>query len=248
MKYTTKDIRTIKDDTQQLRIDTNGLILDTNQLLDSVAQAYPSFWETWILGIRATTYHVTNPVTGVAWAVSVADSYSPMAVSSPNASENCRLVTQGPFAVPGNTDNYIFKSMTLEFEIMIATVANIDNAVTFFGMSPAVDSDRTTNNILGWCLASDVLQAIYDGAGSEALTACAVDWAATDPHKLRIDINGLSTGIETKFTVDGVLKATKTSNFLTKPFYLNFYVATEAGGASSVKLGMIHLWLRDYLI
>lgn len=203
--------------------------------------------ETWQdeAGIDLSIWTVTNPATGAAWSRGSSGAYL-RATSAPNANEVCRLVSdQRWIAAPDNySNNTSIQRTVLEFELKLTTVANIDNANSFLGLTTAVADTRVSNNIIGWALSTDALQSITDNAGAETTTTDfhSLTLEATW-HKLLIDIH---SG-QVDFYVNNCLHASHTTNLPDYPMYLNYYIDTEAGGASTIELGIIRVWYEDIL-
>ena len=194
-------------------------------------------------GIDLSVWTVTNPVTGAAWSRGDTGAYL-RATSAPNANEVCRLVSDQRWIAAPDTysNNTILRRTVLEFELKLTTIANIDNANSFLGLTTAVGDTRVSNNIIGWALLSDALQSVTDNAGAETVN--------TDFHSVTLEAtwNKLLIDIyagHADFYVNGGLKASHTTNLPDYPMWLNFYIDTEGGGASTIELGVIRVWYED---
>ena len=192
-------------------------------------------------GIDLTVWTLTNPATGVAWA-RAADGADLMASSIPNANETARLRSnQRWVAAPTLYGiNKVLRCLILEFEFQLANVANLDNTLCFFGLTPAIGNDRSSNNIIGFSLLADVLQSVTDLAGVET-TNTGFGETLTNKNKLRIEIL-LNT---VRFYINETLVASHVTNLPDQPMYLNFFADTEAGGTATIKLGIVRAWLED---
>lgn len=194
-----------------------------------------------VLGIDATKWTVTNPATGTAWTRAASGAY--LQVSAvPNANEVARFVSVDRWILaPGSWGtNTIMRRLILEFEMKLANVANLDNTICFFGLTPSVADTRATAGIAGFALLADVLQSITDSGGAET-TATAFGETLTNWNKLRIEAYAGAI----RFYVNEVLKATHTANLPSTPMYLNFYADTEAGGAATLFLANGRAWTED---
>jgi len=193
------------------------------------------------LGIDFTVWTVTNPATGVAWARG-ADGADLMASSIPNANETARLRSNQRWVAAPTLygTNKILRRLILEFEMQLANVANMDNTLCFFGLTPAIGNDRSSNNIIGFALLADVLQTLTDLGGVETVNT-GFGETLTNKNKLRIEVL-LNT---VRFYLNETLLATHITNLADLPMYLNFFVDTEAGGAATIKVGVTRAWFED---
>jgi len=135
---------------------------------------------------------------------------------------------------------YCYSSFLVGIRVKTCDVANIDNTISFLGLTTGTADDRTTNNIIGWGLNADVLQSVTDNAGVET-TNTGFGETLTNWNKLAIDV--YSGGV--RFYINETLKATHIANLPDNPVYLNFYVDTEAGGAATIELGIIRAYIDD---
>lgn len=202
-----------------------------------------SFCETWQdeLGIDFTVWTTTDPATGVGWTRGAAGAYL-RANSIPNANETARLRSnQRWIAAPGvYGTNTIFRKSYFEFELQLANVANMDNTLCIFGLTPNVGDNRGSNNIIGWGLAADVLQSITDLAGVET-TNNGFGETLTNWNKLLIEIYDGTV----QFQINEAVVASHVANLPDLPMYLNWFVDTEAGGAATINLGAVRAWYED---
>ena len=206
----------------------------------------PMLSEFWIdeAGIDSNLWTTTAPATGTL-ARSVAEAGYVKVGIAPNLNEVGRIRSNQRYkATPGQYGaNTIVRTFNIEFEVKLTTVANIDNTISFFGLTPGTGDTRTTNNIIGWALTSDALQSLTDSAGTETVNTTFGE-TLTNWNKLRIEV--YASGI--KFYVNEVLKATHTTNIPDQMMYINYYVDTEAGGAATVDVGPVRTWYEDMVI
>ena len=157
------------------------------------------------------------------------------------ASNTARLRTTYRFrATPGLiTASTMIRSLFVEWEMKLTTVANIDNATTFWGLTDSTTGDRTTANIIGFGLTTDALRTITDSAGTET-TSSPTGLTLTNRNLYRITVNSS----QVIFTINGNVAATHTTNLPNILPYLTFYVTAEAGGSGIADIGFINLWYR----
>lgn len=213
------------------------------------------YYEGWQdeLGIDFTLWNPTNPATGAAWARGagagvMADGLT--ATAAPNANEVARLVTT--FRDPIGPDNWginsILRLTHFEFEMTIANLANLDNAITIFGLTPNQADTRAANNIIAFALvgAGNALQTVTDLAGVETVnTGFGENLAAK--NKFRITIRQTALGVGTiEFYLNEILIATHIANLPDLPMYKNWYFDTAAGGAATPQIGVNRLWTEDF--
>ena len=211
-----------------------------------------SLYEGWQdeAGIDITAWAITNPGAGVPWARG-AFGESLMASSSPAANMNARLRSLQRWIV--SPDNYgtnkIIRRFTLEFEATFANVANFDNANFFLGLTPLVGDTRANMNILGWTLvgAGNDLQTLGDAGGAERFfTGFGENLVLI--NKFRIEVFRFAPpGVGySRWYLNDVLVATHVDNNPSnQPMYLNFYAPTGAGGAATIRLGIVRAWTED---
>jgi len=215
-------------------------------MLDTInmgARPAINFYEGWQdeAGIDANIWTVTNPATGTAWARGAAGAYL-RATSVPNANETCRLVSDQRWVVAPDIygTNTILRSLVLEFELKLTNVANIDNVLSFLGLSTAANDNRGSNNIIAWGLTADVLQSITDDAGAETVNT-GFGETLTNWNKLKIKVYSGHV----KFFINEAEVADHPNNLPDFPMYFNFFVDTEAGGAATIEVGVIRCWMED---
>lgn len=202
-----------------------------------------SFYEGWQdeAGIDATQWIITDPATGAAWNRGAVGSML-MASSTPNANETARIRSTFRISVVPNGWGIatIARRFSLEFEMMLQGIANMDNALSFFGLTTGIADGRNTNNIIGFGLNADALQTVTDDGGAET-TATGFGETLINLNKYRIDV---SQG-HVVFSLNETQLADHVTNLPDYPFYLNFFLDTEAGGNANISLGIIRMWLED---
>jgi hypothetical protein len=194
-------------------------------------------------GIDPAVWTWINPATGAAWARGAVGAYL-RATTVPVANETARLRSnQRWIAAPGiYATNTILRRLILEFELRLTNVANLDNTICFFGLTTGIGDTRATNNIIGWALLADVLQSVTDNGGAESTTT-GFGETLTNMNKLRLEAY---LG-HVRFFINEVQVADHIANLPSFPFYLNFFVDTEAGGAGTIELGIVRAWTEDLL-
>jgi hypothetical protein len=160
----------------------------------------------------------------------------------PNANEVARLVSNhvwdAQVTLWGN--NTIQKSLNMEWEAMLANVANMDNANTFMGLTAVSTDTRSSNNIIGFGLNTDVLETVTDSAGVEQATTTFGE-TLTNLNRFRIQV----TTTNVKFYLNGSVIATHATTFPRMPMYLQFILDTEGTGAATLKLGKVRTWWTE---
>jgi len=214
-------------------------------IIGMLARPRVSFIETWQdeLGIDFTVWTPTNPATGAAWTRGAAGAYL-RATSVPNANETARLRSnQRWMAAPGVYGaNTILRWLTWEFEMRLTNLANLDNTLSLFGLTPNVGDNRASNNILSWALvgAGNALQSVTDLAGVETVNTGFGENLA-NWNKFRIEVLAGTV----RFYLNEVLVATHVANLPDQPMYFNWFYDTTAGGAATAEIGIVRAWLYD---
>lgn len=144
----------------------------------------------------------------------------------------------------------INRKLIVEFEAQFGTVASIENATFFAGLSAVTTATRASDNLIGWILTADALNAITDDGVGETVSAVGAP-VVTNWHKLRMEIyasfiTGAWSG-HVDFYVDEVLQATHTTtageDLPDQTMYLNFYVPQEAAANSgALNLGPVRIF------
>ncbi len=191
--------------------------------------------------IDTTVWTITDPATGAAWAPQVSGSYIEC-LSIPNANEVCRLVGDQLWLIPtqNTPTRQIIQKTIVEFEMLLANIANVDNALSLWGFTPAAANTRASNNIIGFGLVGDALQTITDVAGTETVNT-GFGETLTQHNKFKIEIvQNLVT-----FYLNEILIASHVTNLPSVPCYPNFYFDTEAGGAATLSMRIVRIWTED---
>ncbi len=224
-------------------------------ILGQIGAPEMQYYEGWQdeLGIDFTLWNLTHPATGAAWARGagagvMADGLT--ATCAPNANETARLVTT--FRDPIGPDNWginsILRLSHFEFEMTIANLANLDNTICFFGLTPNQADNRGSNNIIGFALvgAGNALQTVTDLAGAETVnTGFGENLAAK--NKFRVTIRQTPAGVGTiDFYLNETLIATHITNLPDLPMYKNWYFDTNVGGACTPQVGINRFWTEDF--
>ena len=181
-----------------------------------------------------TAVDATNKWTvtvGATGAVAVQSNPRHFRLNLPAAADTARLNAQSVVNSPSNhvTTTHIWTKMTAEWVRQMGTLANIVNATSFMGFATDPGNDtRATNGIIGFILASDVLNTITDSAGTETLNVTS-GLTLTNYNKYRITING-SASPTVDFYVNDVLQFSHSTNIVTAANCgLAFYFDAEVG-------------------
>jgi len=207
----------------------------------------PGMYEGWQdeLGIDFTVWTTTNPATGAAWArgADAAGEYL-VASAAPNANETARLRSNQRWqAIPTLVDtNTVIKRLTVEFEKRITNLANLDNTLSFFGLTPGIADTRATNGIIGFALvgAGNALQTVTDIGGVETVTTGYGENLAL-MNKFKID----AYEDHVKFYLNEVEIADHIANLPDLVAYLNFFYDTNAGGACTPEIAITRIQPSD---
>lgn len=146
--------------------------------------------------------------------------------------------------------NSLVRKLVIEWEVQMATVASLDNTVCFMGFGNTSTATRAVDNIAGFILTADALNAITDDGGAETVSALGAP-VLTNWHKLRMEVypsyrTGAWSG-QVDFYVDEVLQATHTTaaaeNLPDQMMYLHFYAAQEAAANGGiVRIGPVKVY------
>lgn len=158
------------------------------------------------------------------------------------------LATRTPYVIPsGQTAlTTIIERLNLEFTAVTTGAASvIDNTKFLMGFGDTQGNLRTSNNVLGFYLASDVLRALTDLAGTETTAALTTAPTITTLHKYKISIDRVNGAL---FFVDGVQQAALTTNIQTSfAYYVNFYYQHDSAGDQRLDIGTVRVWLEDLI-
>ena len=212
--------------------------------IDMLSRPSICLYEGWQdeAGIDTTVWTVTDPATGAAWSRGASGAYL-RATAAPNAIETARLVSDQRWIAAPDTygTNTILRKLVLEFELKLANVANLDETLTFLGLTTGAADNRSTDNIIGWGINTDVLESITD-VGSAETTNTTFGETLTNWNKLKIEVYSGHV----KFYINESEVADHTTNLPDYPFYLNFFLDTDgAGGASTIEIGIVRVWYED---
>jgi hypothetical protein len=199
------------------------------------------FVESWQLEvIDPALWAETDPATGAAWAVDNVWVPHLALRSAPNANETARLRSIQRWVASGNNfgpGTYV-RRLHLAFEMRLDNVGNIDNTLSIFGLTAGGAATRATNNIMGFALVGDALQTLNDDGGVEETNTgfgeTLTDW----------NLYHLAVG---EGQVDFWLNSNHIATHAVTPgpdlaMYINFFLDTEAGGASTIGLGQVAAW------
>ncbi len=211
--------------------------------LDMSVRPTVELCETWQneTGIDVNLWTVTDPATGTVWSRGASGAYL-RAMSAPNADEDARLVSDQRWVAAPDIygTNTTLRKLVLEFELKLTDVANLDETRTFLGLTTGAGDYRSTDNIIGWGINTDVLESITDDGISET-TNTTFGETLTNWNKLKIEVYSGHV----KFYINEVMKADHTTNLPDFPMYINFHVDTVAGGAATIELGVVRAWTED---
>ena len=138
-----------------------------------------------------------------------------------------------------------------EFVSLLSGDTRQDNAVSFYGLvfedtAEPTAATRTTENLIGWYWASDVLRAFVDNGGTETTSALtsAVDVGVLHKYKISLD---RAAGVQ--YFVDDVLQATITTNIPTTSGAgrICWNVQNDVALALEARLGTIRAWMEDLI-
>ena len=205
--------------------------------LINMTQPVVTFNEVWDF-LNTGVWSVTDPATGSAWVVSSNNSYKILG-TQPNGNETARLVSVSTIACsPGRfiNDASLMDRFVIEWEMTVNPAADVDNSLSFFGISDSNTATRATNNIVGFVLASDVIKGIVDSGGAETLTTVTATPGGMQRFRMEIEGNLVA------FYVDGIQLGVLTPATISKVMYLNFFLDTEAGGPVALYIGELRWW------
>ena len=214
------------------------------KLVGSLSRPQVELYEGWVDGtIDAAKWTTTNSATGPGWSAGAIGAYM-RATETPALNEVCRMVSDQLWIAGPNVygTNTILRALMLEFELRLTNVANLDNAITFLGLTSGAGDTRASQNLIGWALVGDVLQSVTDNGGVETVDATFGE-TLTNFNKLTIAI---APGI-VAFYVNEVMVTGHITNLPDAPMYINYYLDTEAGGGATIELGVVRAWYEDFI-
>lgn len=203
------------------------------------------------LGIDMTLWNLTHPAAGTAWSRGAGAGVMAgglRATAVPGANETARLVSTFRFPVSPDLwgTNSVLRLLHLEFEMVLTNLANLDNTLCVFGLTPNQADNRASDNIIAFILAADVLETITDLAGAETVNT-AFGENLLVKNKFRITIMQTAALVGTVlFYLNETLIATHITTLPDLPMYINWFFDTEAGGNSTPQIGVNRLWTEDY--
>lgn len=129
-------------------------------------------------------------------------------------------------------------SLTMEWEMKLNTVANLDNTKTFLGFTPGKTDDRSTNGIIGFGFtgAGSTLQTVTDSGGVET-TNTGFGETLTNWNKFKIVIIPGAV----YFYLNEILIATHTTHLVNSMLYPLLTIVSDAGGATNPYIGHIRI-------
>ena len=205
-----------------------------------------SMTETWQdeLGIDFTIWTTTDPATGAAWARGAGAGVMAAflaASAAPNANETARLRSNQrwqavPILIVNN--NTITKRLRFEFEMTLANLANLDNTLCIFGLTPGIADNRASNDIIGFALvgAGNALQTVTDVGGVEEVNTGFGENLA-QVNKCKIDVYE----DHVKFYLNEVMIADHIVSLPDQAMYINFFYDTNAGGAATPQVAITRI-------
>lgn len=165
-------------------------------------------------------------------------------LSGPANSDAMRLRSRRRWDVGPDTwgTNTIYRKLIVEWEFRIGTVASIENTTCFMGLGASTTATRASDNLIGYVLTADALNAITDDGVGETVSAVGAP-VVTNLHKLRMEIYAGTVD----FYVDEVLQATHTTgageDLPDQAMYLHFYLPQEAAAnGATLEIGNINSW------
>ncbi len=235
------------DSLEALSIALTLIIAIIGQLGDPEMQHYEGWQDE--LGIDFTLWNPTNPA--IPWTRGAGAGVMAGGLAATTTlvlNEIARLPTT--FRFPISPDlwgaNSILRLVHFEFEMTLTNLANLDNTICFFGLTPNQGDDRADPNIIGFCLLANVLCTLTDLATVEtANTGFGED--LTVKNKFRITIRQTAALVGTvEFYLNEALIATHITNLPDLPMYINFVVDTNGGGGSVPQIGINRVWTEDF--
>lgn len=207
----------------------------------------PSLIEDWLDGVDPLVWTLTDPVAGVAWTLT--DNSGVRTVQTiPNASRFVRLVsTRRWISTLSSGVNFNLRKFIVEWEMTGANFANIDDVTFIAGLSTGLADDKSTPNVIGFCLsAAKALTAYSSNGGNTEETALPAVGAPNTFQKFRLEL--YSNYVD--YYVNGILVASHVSNAApfavpSGMFYHQFYAATTAGGAATLIVGGRRCWYEN---
>lgn len=152
-------------------IDLEGQLKNL-RILSSVGLPY--LIETWqdVLGIDATVWTTVVGATGTVVRSTAEEPYQKVILDCAATGDTARLRTNQQWQLAPDTWglNTFNKALVMEWEARIVDVDDIEENGFFMGLSNIALATRVSNDIVGFILNADVINAISDDAGSETLS------------------------------------------------------------------------------
>jgi len=207
----------------------------------------PYLSETWqdILGIDAAVWTIDLGGTTGTVARNIAEEpYQKVILGGPANSDEARLYTVASWQLAPDIWglNTFIKALIMEWECKFDTVASIDNAEFFMGLSAGAAAVRTSMNLAGFILTADALNAITDDGGAETVSAVG---APVITNWMKLKIVAYPACIE--FWVNEVMRARHTTsapdqNLPDVNAHGQFYVQQEAAAnGGELHLGTVNI-------
>lgn len=160
-------------------------------LIENTSYGLPYLIETWqgVIAIDSTVW--AKAVTGTGAITDppskAEEPYQKVILSGPANADTARLYTVQEWQLAPDTwgQNTFNKLLIMEWEVKLATVASIDNDHFFMGLSAVNNATRASNNIAGFILTADALNAITDDGVGETVSAVGAP-TLTNWNKLKI--------------------------------------------------------------
>jgi len=209
----------------------------------TTAQGPMAYHEVWAAAIDATNLWTTGAGGTGSVAQSTSGGRQIALADCPAAGDRAEFQGKRALTNPSGAvaTRDIYQKLVLEWEMLLGTIANVDNALALWGFIN-LGGARTSANIIGFILASDALNAITDSGGAETVTAVASPPALTQSNKYRIVVRNGAVD----FYVNDLLKNTHTTNIPALPLKPQFRVDAEAGtGATKAEIGAVRCYLVD---
>lgn len=160
-------------------------------------------------------------------------------VAGDRAQTEGRRILTNPGASSATLD--IYQKLVLEWEMLLGTLANIDNALALFGLVNTGGA-RTSTNIIGFILVADALNVITDNGGTETVTVFPSPPTLTVSNKYKIVVRNGAVD----FSVNDGAITTHTANIHALPFQPSWRVDAEAlTGATKAEIGAVRCYYLD---
>lgn len=166
---------------------------------------------------------------------------------------NCHIASQFPFAIftrhGQGANTTIIEGGIMEWTMRgDQLITSFHNTFCFWGLANDANSTRATNDIIGFILVGDVLNALSDAGGVETVQALtAPPTLVGQVHTYRIEVDRVNGA---RFFVDHVLQATILTNI--SDGFLNmfpvFNLQNDVAANAEIDLGEVRGWEEDTLL